>query len=131
MIRKWFGIASLTAIAVFLLNTSGCARDQKLVSVSLSPSQGFVFEGFNAAGQFTAYGSYIHPPENKDISNQVTWSLNIQNFGTVSQAGLVTYTRNDGCGKGDVSATFKNSDGSVIVGTAPVSGANEGSAACQ
>jgi hypothetical protein len=131
MIRKWFGVVLLTVIAMALLNTSGCARDQKLESITLSPADGFVFEGFNAAGQFTAYGNYIHPPETKDISNQVTWSLNIKNFGTISPTGLVTYTRADGCGSGQVTATFNNSNGSVVVATAPVSGANSGGAGCQ
>lgn len=131
MIRKWFGIASLMVIALVLLNTSGCARDQKLESITLSPSGGFVFEGYKAAGQFTAYGNYIHPPETKDISNQVTWSLDIQNFGTISDIGLVTYTRTDGCGAGNVTATFNNSNGSVVVGTAPVSGPNNGNSGCQ
>jgi hypothetical protein len=129
--RKWFGAVLLTVIAIALLNTSGCARDQKLESITLSPAGGFVFEGFNAAGQFTAYGNYIHPPETKDISNQVTWSLNIKNFGTISQTGLVTYTRGDGCGSGQVSATFNNTNGSVVVATAPVSGANSGTSTCQ
>lgn len=129
--RKWFGITALAVIALALLNTSGCARGQKLVSVALSPAAGFVFEGYGAAGQFTAYGNYIHPPEQKDITNQVKWSLNIANFGTVSQSGLVTYTRTDGCGSGDVTATFTESDGSVMVATATVAGANNANASCQ
>lgn len=131
MIRKWFAIAALAVMAVVLLNTSGCARDQKLESITMSPAQGFVFEGSFAAGQFTAYGNYIHPPETKDISSLVTWSINIQNFGTISSNGLVTYTRTDGCGSGQVTATYKNSDGSVVVGSAPVAGGNNSSAQCQ
>ncbi len=131
MIRKWFGTVLLALVGLVLLNTSGCARDQKLVSINLSPADGFVFAGPGAAGQFTAYGNYIHPPESKDISTQVTWTLNIKNFGTVSSDGLVTYTRADGCGFGQVTATFNNSDGSVITATAPVSGANSANASCQ
>jgi len=131
MIRKWFGVTVLTAIGFVLLNTSGCARDQKLETITLSPAGGFVFEGPGAAGQFTAYGNYIHPPETKDISSQVTWTLNIKNFGTISPTGLVTYTRADGCGSGQVTATFNNSDNSVVTATALVSGANSGSSSCQ
>jgi len=127
MIRKWLGVSVLAVIAVVLLNTSGCARDQKLESITLSPSGGFVFQGFGAAGQFTAYGNYIHPPETKDISAIVTWSLNIANFGTVSSDGLVTYTRTDGCGSGQVTATYNNSDGSVVTANASVAGANNSS----
>jgi hypothetical protein len=131
MIRKWFAVAALTVIAVLLLNTSGCARSQQLESITLTPAQGYVFEGPLAAGQFTAYGNYIHPPETKDISTTVTWSIDILHFGTVSSNGLVTYTRTDGCGSGQVSATFTNSNGSVVVGSAPVAGGNNNSAQCQ
>jgi len=131
MIRKWLAVTALALVSIVLLNTSGCARDQKLESITLSPSQGFDFEGPFAAGQFTAYGNYIHPPETKDISSIVTWSINIQNFGTISSNGLVTYTRTDGCGSGEVTATFTNGNGSVVVGTAPVVGPKNSSAQCQ
>lgn len=135
MIRKWIGIMALVVTAFAILNTSGCARDQQLESITLSPSGGFVFGGYNAAGQFTAYGNYIHPPETKDISTLVTWSLDIANFGTVSSTGLVTYLRTDGCGSGQVSATYNNPPGgphgAVVVGSASVSGANQSLPACQ
>lgn len=131
MIRKWLAIPALVLLATVLLNTSGCARSQQLESITLSPAQGFVFEGSFAAGQFTAYGNYIHPPQTKDISSVVTWSINIQNFGTISTNGLVTYTRTDGCGSGQVTATYNNSDGSVVVGSAPVAGGNNNSSQCQ
>ena len=130
MNRKWLGTIVLVGIAAALLNTSSCARSQQLVAITLSPSGGFTFEGFGAQGQFTAYGSYIHPPETKDITNNVVWSLDIANFGTITQQGVVTYERTDGCGSGLVNATF-NSDpsnpsaGSVLVGSAPVKGAND------
>ncbi len=136
MIRKWFGFTALAVTALALLSLSSCARDQKLVSITLQPSEGFVFEGFGATGQFTAYGSYIHPPETKDITNKVVWTINIQNFATITQTGLITYTRTDGCGSGDVTATFNSnpanpSAGSVITGMAPVKGAADGTSACQ
>jgi len=131
MIRKWLGVSVPAVMALVLLNTSGCARDQKLTSITLSPSQGFIFEGPNAAGQFTAYGNYIHPPETKDISTLVTWSLNIANFRSVSSDGLVTYTRTDGCGSGQITATYNNSDGSVVVASASVAGANNSTSLCQ
>lgn len=131
MIRKWFAVAALAVIAVVLLNTSGCARSQQLESITLTPAEGYVFEGPLASGQFTAYGNYIHPPEMKDISSLVTWSIDIKYFGTVSSNGLVTYTRTDGCGSGLVSATYTNSNGSVVVGSAPVAGGLNNSSGCQ
>jgi hypothetical protein len=136
MHRKWFSIAALLIIAVFLLNVSSCARSQQLIGISLTPSGGFVFEGYNATGQFTAYGTYIHPPVTKDITNQVVWSIDIANFATLTQTGLITYTRTDGCGSGQVIATWNSkpndpSAGSVLTASAQVSGPNNNSPSCQ
>jgi len=130
MNRKWLSTLILAGVATALLNTSSCARDQRLVSITLSPAEGFTFEGFGATGQFTAYGTYIHPPETKDITNKVVWSVDIANFATITQQGLITYDRTDGCGRGLVNATFNShpsnpSSGSVIVGSAPVQGWND------
>jgi hypothetical protein len=136
MNRKWFSIAALMTVAISLLSVSSCGHDQKLVSIALQPSSGFVFEGPNATGQFTAYGTYIHPPETKDITDQVAWTINIANFATISQSGLITYTRTDGCGSGEVTASVYNdpsnpSAGSVVTASAPVSGGKNGTAGCQ
>ena len=130
MNRKWLGTLILVGVAAALLNTSSCARDQQLVSITLSPAGGFTFEGFGATGQFTAYGAYIHPPETKDITDKVVWSVDIANFATITQQGLITYNRTDGCGSGLVNATFNKNpsnptSGSVIVGSAPVQGAKD------
>jgi len=134
MIRKWFGTVLLALLALALLNTSGCARDQKLVGITLSPAGGYVFEGYGAIGQFTAYGTFIHPPETKDITGQVVWSIDIGNFGTITQQGQITYQRTDLCGSGLVNATYNNPpgnpSGSVMVGSAPVKGANDGQSGC-
>lgn len=129
--RKLFDIAALLLAALALLNLSSCARSQQLVGITLQPSGGFVFEGYNAAGQFSAQGTYIHPPATKDVTDKVVWSLDIANFGTITQQGLVNYTRTDGCGSGQVTATYTASDGNVVVATAPVSGANNSSTTCQ
>ena len=132
MKRKWLG---LSAACVLLLQTLSCSTGQQLVTITMQPSEGFIFEGFNAQGQFTALGNYTHPPETKDITNQVVWKLNIANFGTLTQTGQITYTRTDGCGSGEVTATFYSNPsnppaGSAIVGTALVKGVNDGTAAC-
>ncbi len=121
------------SLLVGLLN---CARDQQLVSITLQPTEGFVFEGLNAQGQFTALGTYEHPPETKDITNKVVWTLDIANFGTLTQTGQITYTRTDGCGSGNVTATFyKNASnptaGSVGTASSPVKGVNDGTGSCQ
>lgn len=129
MIRKLLGVIVLIVTATVVISFSSCARDQQLVSITLQPSGGFVFEGFGAQGQFTALGAYIHPPITKDITNQVVWSLDIANFGDITQSGQITYTRTDGCGSGNVSATYTHGE-SVMVGSAPVKGANDGTSKC-
>src|SRR5579862_196044 len=135
MSRMRLRVACLLGILSFALALPSCGSRQQLVSISLQPSGGFVFEGFGATGQFTAMGTYIHPPETKDITNEVVWSLDIENFATLTQAGLITYTRTDGCGSGDVTATHHSdlghSDDAVLTGTAPVKGGKDGTQGCQ
>ena len=133
MRRNWFKAILLCVAAIML---PSCGHDQQLISIALQPSEGFVFEGLGAQGQFTAIGTYIHPPETRDISNQVVWKLNIGNFGTLTQTGQITYERTDGCGSGDVTATHYSdpsnpNTGSAIVASAPVKGVNDGKPACQ
>ena len=64
MIRKALQLLLICSIPLF---GSGCGTGQQLVSIQVTPS-GFVFEGVGAQGQFTALGTYIHPPETKDIT---------------------------------------------------------------
>jgi len=130
--KRWFGLLGIGFAGLTLLS---CSSGQQLVSITLQPSAGFVFEGFDAKGQFTALGTYTHPPETKDITNQVVWKLNIANFGTLTQTGQITYTRTDGCGSGDVTATqYSNPSNptasSAVFAIAPVKGVNDGTPTC-
>ena len=133
---KWISVAGLIFVAAVLLTEPSCARPQQLVAINLTPTLGFVFEGYGAQGQFTAWGTYIHPPETKDITDEVVWSLDIAYFGTLTQTGLITYTRTDGCGSGNVTATWYSNPsdpeaGSAISGSAPVSGGMNALPSCQ
>lgn len=132
MKKRFLGLAAVCVAFVFV---GGCGSRQQLVAVAVQPSGGFVFEGPGATGQFTAIGTYVHPPVTKDITDQVVWSLDIQNFATLTQTGKITYTRTDGCGSGNVTATFfihaNDPAGPEISGSAPVKGANDGSATCK
>ncbi|MBV8053232.1 MAG: hypothetical protein JOZ80_18740 [Acidobacteriaceae bacterium] len=134
MSRKWLRVACLLGTVFCAVILPSCGSNQKLVSITLQPSGGFVFEGFGATGQFTAIGTYIHPPVSKDITKEVVWSLDIENFATLTQTGLITYTRADGCGSGNVTATHHSdpghSDDAVLVGTAPVKGGKDGTQGC-
>jgi hypothetical protein len=126
MIRKWFGVSALVMTASTLLSLSSCARDQKLQGIAVSPST-VTFGGVGAQVQFRAVGSYIHPPENKDITDKVNWSIDSQNLVTFNGPGLVTAI-ND-CGTGNVVAAFQDG-GNYVSGSAFVSAAGVGTSSC-
>jgi hypothetical protein len=123
MIRKWFGVTALIIAASSLLSLSSCARNQQLQGVTISPSAFTYFSPAPAGVQqtpipLTAYGSYIHPQENKDITSQATWASDNTVVADVSSAGQLT----DGvaCGVANISASFftdsGNKNGNVVVG---------------
>jgi hypothetical protein len=126
MIRKWFAVTALVLTASALLSLSSCARDQKLQGIVVSPST-VTFGGVGAQVQFRAVGSYIHPPENKDITDKVTWSIDSQNLVTFDGPGLVTAISD--CGTGNVTASFQDG-GNYVSGSAFVSAAGVGTSAC-
>jgi Bacterial Ig-like domain (group 2) len=126
MIRKWLGVITLIVTATTLLSLSSCARDQKLQGITVTPNTA-TFGGVGAQIQFKAVGSYIHPPENKDITAKVTWSIDSQNLVTIDAPGLVTAI-ND-CGTGNVMAAFQEG-GNYVFGTAFVAAAGVGTSAC-
>ena len=126
MIRKWFGVSALVITAATMLSMSSCARDQKLQGITVTPNTA-TFGGVGAQIQFKAIGSYIHPPENKDITSKVTWSIDSQNLVSFDGPGLVTAI-ND-CGTGNVTASFQDG-GNYVYGSAFVSAAGVGTSAC-
>ncbi len=128
MSRKWFSIAALIAVATLFSSLSSCGFNQHLTSIQVVPST-VTFGGVGAALQFTALGSYDHPPETKNITNSVTWAIDSQNLATFSTTtpGLITAI-ND-CGTGNVTASFYDSPNDVV-GYAFVTAAGVGTSAC-
>jgi Divergent InlB B-repeat domain len=124
---KWFSLAVFVLAAIVLLSLSSCARNQHLVSISVIPPGPVTFQGVGASIQFKALGTYAHPPETKDITNQVQWSVDSQNLVTINGPGLVTAISI--CGSGNVMASL-NAPPNYIFGTAFVTGAGIGTAAC-
>lgn len=112
MTRKWFSILALITAATLLFSLS-CAYNQHLTSIQVQPSAGGTFGAADPALflNFKAYGSYIHPPQTKDITSLVTWQTDNPQVIQVSSSGVVS--PNLGCGIGDISATFQ--DGSNLV----------------
>jgi Divergent InlB B-repeat domain len=123
MIRKWLGIVLLVITAATLLVSSSCARSQQLTGITVSPSS---FTYFSPAPPgvtqtpipLTAYGSYIHPPANKNVTTQAVWASNNPNVANVASGGAMT--AGAACGVADISASVYtdngNMNGNVVVG---------------
>jgi len=135
MIRKWLRLTLVCAVTVLI---PSCGHQQQLVGITIQPTT----ETFGAPNipvsadtglnvQLVAYGSYIHPPVTKDITNQVTWSSNTPQMVTVSSTGLITAT-GDACGGTIISATItkNSSDGGISSSGAIVTGSMTANVVC-
>jgi hypothetical protein len=126
MNRKWFSIIALIATSAFLLNVSSCGYNQHLVSIQVVPP-GATFNSVGSSIVFKAMGTYDHPPETKDITDIVTWSVDSQNLVTITNTSLVTAVSI--CGSGNLYASYYDSPNQVT-GSAFLTGGGAGSAAC-
>lgn len=113
MSRKCFNIAAMLATATLLCASLSCGFNQHLVSIQIHPSAGGTFGAVDPSifFNFTAYGTYIHPPQTKDITNLVTWQSDNPQVVQITSAGVAS--PNLGCGVADISATYQ--DGSNLV----------------
>lgn len=127
MKQRYIGLAIGALIAVgAALSLPSCGHDQKLVSISILPSQAIFPSPTNSLPvDFTATGTYIHPPETKDITGQVTWNVDVQNFVSLAykpgQGEQVQPAAKVVCGIASIRATAPEGTGgsSNIVASAP------------
>jgi hypothetical protein len=124
MKRSYIGLAlSALVIVGAVLSLPSCGHDQKLISITVNPS-GATITGPDIVVNFQALGSYIHPPETKDITNSVVWtSAAPQVVSIVSNTGVAT--SGFVCGTNiTITATAysnpQNKSGSAVVGTGTV-----------
>src|SRR5271168_4416199 len=116
----WIALGALVTVAA-LLSLPSCGHDQKLVSLAVMPSGGFVFStpAPGATEQFTAIGTYIHPPATKDVTSQAVWAVDTD---VVTIAGGLA-TTNGNCGSANVSATMPEGTGgasNIVIGYSTV-----------
>lgn len=121
--RSYIGLAFGALVVVgAALSLPSCGHSQKLTSLTIQP-QTFTFltPDTSATEQFTAIGSYIHPPETKNLTTQVTWSVDFAKVVTIAQNGVVSPFGQGGCGGVDITATAPVGTGgsdNVLVATA-------------
>jgi len=112
-------------LAALLVSSLSCAHDQQLTSITIQPSAE-TFTGPDPAltVQLRAVGTYIHPPVQKDITNQVSWASNTPNLAAITSTGLLAPAGIDACGGALVSATVqtnssagnRTSSGAIVTG---------------
>src|SRR5882762_7119288 len=117
------------ALALTATSWWSCGQDHKLVAIEVQPSAGFNFASPNPAaqGDFTAIGTFVHPPGTADVTNRVVWKTDIPQLLTIDQ-GVVSPT-GAGCGVADVSASL-NSGGNLVVGYSTVTVSDSTNALC-
>ncbi len=126
MSRKWFSIFALIAAATFFINLSSCGFNQHLLSIQVVPP-GVTFNSVGSSIVFKAMGTYEHPPQTKDITDIVTWSVDSQNLVAITDTSLVTAVSI--CGSGNLYASYYDSPNQVT-GSAFITGGGAGTAAC-
>jgi hypothetical protein len=126
MSAKWFSILALIVAATFFFSLSSCGFNQHLVSIQVVPP-GATFNSVGSSIVFKAMGTYEHPPATKDITDEVTWSVDSQNLVSITNTSLVTALSI--CGSGNLYASYYDSPNEVT-GSAFLTGGGAGTAAC-
>jgi hypothetical protein len=116
------------------MGSLSCAREQTLVSIQVTPDNvKFLSPTTNVTFKLTAIGTYIHPPENKDITTQVTWKSDSDQVATVTSAGVVAPVPGH-CGITGITASVftdaNNPKGNVVFGTSTATVADSTDPAC-
>jgi hypothetical protein len=83
---SWW-VVVLTVAAV--LSVAGCGFKRKLVAITVLPD-GATLGGPGLQIQFKAVGSYIHPPDSRDITNSVAWESAAPQVISIDETGLAT-----------------------------------------
>ncbi len=120
--RSYIGLA-LGALVVVgaVLSLPSCGNDKKLVNLTIQPAtQTFLTPEPGLTEQYTAIGSYIHPPSTQDVTSRATWKVDngvvTMNAGLVSPAGGL-------CGVANISASLPEGTGgasNIVIGYATV-----------
>ena len=114
MNQHWLRSVLSVAAVLAALNFISCGHQRKLVSIDVRPT-GAIFATPNPAGliDFTALGTYRHPPDTRDITDRVTWKTDNPQLILVTK-GVVSPQSGNVCGVGDIPASY-NGGGNLIV----------------
>jgi hypothetical protein len=130
MNRKWFSFVALIAAAALLFSLSSCAFNSHLLSILVQPAKGGTFGAADPTlfFNFSAFGTYSHPPRTVDITDQVTWKSDNPQVVQVTTTGVVSPSL--GCGLGNIFATLQDGNNDVVSNSAPVTVDGPASSGC-
>jgi hypothetical protein len=127
MKRNYIGLAMAALVALGAsLSLPSCGHSQKLVSLVVGPATASYSSPQAGEVLFSATGTYIHPPETKIITDQVTWSTDVPELLLLNYkgvAGAVAPSGGNNCGVADILATAPEGtggSGNVVLGYATV-----------
>jgi hypothetical protein len=145
---RYVGLAMSAVVALgAFLSLPSCGHDQKLVSLTITPTTStFQEPGFtppppNPTQQYTVTATYIHPPATKDATSQATWSID-NGVATMSSPGLFNASPPPAgsppgtagpCGVADISASVPEGtggSGNVVIATATITVDNPADFTC-
>jgi hypothetical protein len=121
MKRGYLGLAFGVLVALgAVLSLPSCGHDQKLVSVAVQPAaHTFGQPDPTLTEQYTAIGTYIHPPATKDMTGQATWKID-DGVVTMTSPGLMSPAAGF-CGGANISASLPEGTGgssNIVIGYA-------------
>ena len=125
MKRRYIGLAMGAVMAVgAALSLPGCGHDLQLVSVTVIPN-GATITGTGVTVNFQATGTYIHPPETRNITDSVVWASAAPQIISIN-ANTGVAVSGDACGSNITITATAYSDpqtqsGSAVIGQALVS----------
>ena len=114
-------LGALVAVGT-VLSLPSCGHDQKLVSIVVQPKTFTFLQNVGTqTTNFKAYGTYIHPPAQKEITTKVTWNADAAGVVTIASGTTAggTVTTQGACGISDISATASEGTGgasNIVVG---------------
>jgi hypothetical protein len=126
MKRSYIGLALSALVMVgAVLSLPSCGNAKKLVNLQVQPGLATYPSPNSGKVDFSAIGTYIHPPSTEDITTKVTWSTDVPELLTLNADGLTEAVAPSGagCGIAQVIATSKEGtggSGNIVIGFATV-----------
>lgn len=100
-------IIATLVLVLMMIFAIDCAREQTLTAIQIKPL-GATFGTIDPSLviNFTASGTYDHPPQTKDITNLVTWHSDTPQVVQINGSGAASPST--GCGTSNVFATMRD-----------------------